>query len=77
MSRSKTDRWAMWAKLDGLCGTGPTYLLILRSCSHALNVSLASLLSVQQAQKPSRCHRHPQDLSHLSWLREETLEVLE
>ena len=66
MSPRKTDCQAMWAKLDGLCGLGPTYLLILGSCSY--------LLSAQQAQKPSRCHS--QDLSHLSWLREEILEVL-
>ena len=74
MSPRKTDCQAMWAKLDGLCGLGPTYLLILGSCSYVLNMSLASLLSAQQAQKPSRCHS--QDLSHVSWLREEILEVL-
>lgn len=82
---SQSCQWAGVKQIAGpcgqswmvLCGTGPTYLLILCSCSYALNMSLASLLSAQQAQKPSRCHRHPQDLSHLSWLREETLEVLE
>lgn len=71
MDPSKTDGRVMWVKLDG-----PTYLLILGSCSCTLDLSLASLLSARQVQKSSSCHS-PQNLSLLNQPREETLEVLD
>lgn len=72
MDPSKTDGRVMWVKLDG-----PTYLLILGSCSCALDLSLASLLSARQSQKSSSCYSPPQNLSLLNQPREETLEVLD
>lgn len=74
----------MWAKLGGISvaqapssqDRDPPHLRILGSCGYA-SQQVWLLLSARQAQKSCRCHSHPQDLNHLSQLREETLEVLD